>query len=244
MGMVKLLFSFQGRINRTQYWAGSTLIFIVFILVMIMAALPSLSSPSMPKIESAPAIKPELGYSLLALALFFPVSCWCTFALHVKRLHDRGRSGYLALLFLLPVVSLISLFIGLGTTNFAVMGFGLVVGVMNFFISLYLMVDLGMLPGVDGPNKHGPPPGGGFSSAQGESPAAPNFSLDNAQTAMERAIAARSQAPAAAQTVVARPAQTRPSPAPAAKPAPALAHAAAQPTPTAPRASFGRKTAR
>ena len=98
--MVKLLFSYQGRINRSQYWAGGVIVFAVGALLLALLLLPILGAA---KDKNAAA----LVSSLIALGMFLAplwiLCAWCGFALHVKRLHDRGKSGWWALILLIPL---------------------------------------------------------------------------------------------------------------------------------------------
>jgi hypothetical protein len=100
-------------------------------------------------------------------------------------------------------------------------------------ICLAFFIDLGCLPGVEGTNKYGPPPG----SPGPAEPARPSGAVDatsslfGAQSAMDRAIAdARKPQPAA----------QRPAPAPQAAFAAATVRARVQPAP----AGFGRRVTR
>jgi uncharacterized membrane protein YhaH (DUF805 family) len=60
------------------------------------------------------------------------LSLWWYFAISVKRMHDRGRSGWWVLLMFL--------------LSFVLIG------------SIWWLVDLGILEGEEGPNKWGPNP--------------------------------------------------------------------------------------
>lgn len=123
-------------------------------------------------------------------------------------------------------------------------------------INLFMFVDLGCMPGKPGPNKYGDPPGGGFTGGgytggapvgggtpiPGQSTPRPmqpvpgmGSTLTNAESAIERAIAARGKQQAAAPVAAS----------PMAAPRPAMA--AAQPSGglrPATGGSFGRKAPR
>jgi uncharacterized membrane protein YhaH (DUF805 family) len=239
VGLVSLLFSFHGRINRLQYWLGSLGVgfgaaVVLFVLAGSMGA--SLAGSKEPDV------------ALQALATFglsiIPVSAvmgWCGFALQVKRFHDRGRTGYLALLPLAVMTPMMITLVGGVASNLPAEVVG--AQVQPYLIALWLInlaffIDLACLGSVDGPNKHGDPPGSPQSSAP-RSPqparapagaAAAASSMLGAQSAMERAIAEQAQAQARTQP----PAQPKPLP-----PQPAPSFAA-----TASGVSFGRRAAR
>jgi uncharacterized membrane protein YhaH (DUF805 family) len=81
------VFSFKGRIRRTQYWLTN---FIIGLL-------------------SAPAeISDEMseGVAIYVLILFIPTT-WVYFANIIKRFHDLGRSGWFTCLLFIPIVNII-----------------------------------------------------------------------------------------------------------------------------------------
>ncbi len=86
----KLLFSFEGRINRAKYWLYGFL-FLIVIYGLLMG----------------------LGYLVfgstglvVAYVIGFLAIIWPSFALSIKRCHDRGRSGYFILVGLIPIVDI------------------------------------------------------------------------------------------------------------------------------------------
>lgn len=89
--MLKGYFSFKGRVGRHEYWSG-LLITLLIICVLLWFA---------EKIEM-------LNFLPGLFAIFMAIP---TITSTVRRLHDVGRSGWWALLFLLPVVGWICLFI-------------------------------------------------------------------------------------------------------------------------------------
>ena len=75
------------------------------------------------------------------------------FAIGIKRLHDRDKSGWLIVLFYLAP----SILGGIAnTTEQAVVCF--VLGLASFVISIWGLVELGFLRGTVGPNPYGPDP--------------------------------------------------------------------------------------
>ena len=230
MGLVSLLFSFNGRIKRSQYWLGTIAVNVVNWMVVFLTTSANLAA--------AQAKDPAAQLSALASnsALMLPVSLavtWAALAIQVKRFHDRGQSGWWTLLPLAPVAFMIMnvvTAIGAGwpiERLFSSMGLPFLAFMV---ICLGFFINLGCLPGTDGPNKYGDPSGSPPSARTDPTPsgrpqAQAAISLGGVEAAMERAIAEKSRvAPAPAKT--ARPAM------------------AAAPAPTGAPASFGRRPAR
>ncbi len=183
MGMVDLLFSFNGRINRAQYWSAG--IAVGFVAVLVVAALFLMTGLSWGSSQEE-MVRAAMGF-LLALVPVFGMLIWINTALQVKRFHDRGQSGFWALL-------------PWGVN--ALIGFGLVFLIpISWLIGLALLVHLGFLPGVEGENRFGPPPGSpGAYTPKAPRPAGASTML-GAEAAMERALAEqklRANAPAPA----------------------------------------------
>jgi signal peptidase I len=122
------LFSFRGRISRSRYWefsvltniASALLLFAISILFFQIAASTRESGTAG---EHAPIL-----FVLIAM-LLDAFGVWVSLALQVKRLHDRGRTGWLVLLNLIPVLG-----------------------------PLALIIDTYFLPGKPGTNRYGPVP--------------------------------------------------------------------------------------
>jgi uncharacterized membrane protein YhaH (DUF805 family) len=107
-----VLFSFHGRISRSEYWVKGVLLFgllaciILFIALVIDAALGNISQnyPNDPN-DRGPIVF-FLFYAFLVL--------WPGLAIQVKRWHDRDKSGWFVLINLIPIVGAIWSFIELG----------------------------------------------------------------------------------------------------------------------------------
>ena len=106
-----LYFSSRGRIDRQRYW----LVSLPLIGAQIVADMLIRS-------EGEPGLL-VLG-ALLCLATLIPSS-----AITIKRLHDRGRSGWFLSITAIPVLGVI-----------------------------WLAIEVGLLPGARGPNRFGPDP--------------------------------------------------------------------------------------
>ena len=147
---LKLLFSLYGRIGRAQFWLAfialtaistGALFFSVYVLER--------GSPDMKSIRS-------VGPALVAtLYLFVGLLTYVVMALSVKRLHDRGLTGWWALVLLVPpFFSLLSQIVD----DPWHMGLSAAGGMTSFVALIWLTVALGILEGQPGANKYGPDP--------------------------------------------------------------------------------------
>jgi len=232
--MVSLLFSFRGRINRKQYWIGTTLVGFISTIMQVMIS--AMRTGAMVDVKDpGAALASAVSSSALALPLCVLIT-WSSLAVQFKRFHDRGRTGWITMapvvLAVLLIVSILGdVFSGVPLERVfsdALPYFGLLM-----LISVAFFIDLGCLPSVEGTNKYGPPPG----SPGPAEPARPSgvvdaaSSLFGAQSAMDRAIADAGKPQPAAQ---------RPTLAPQPAFAAAAVHAPVQPAP----AAFGRRVTR
>lgn len=228
--MLSLLFSFRGRIDRGKYWFGMLLVGFASLLGQILVQALASSSLAVAKtlVERLAAYS-NTSAILLPLTV---ITMWASLAVQWKRLHDRGRSGWISLLLPLVVVMMVcTMFTDVFASAPLLTILNNALGYLGIIalISIALFIDLGLLAGQDGPNKYGDPPGPGGLPPNSRTPAPNPAAFLNAQTAIDRAISQRDDRPAAA---AAPRAQARPTPQP-----PAL-----QST-LAPRA-FGRRAAR
>ena len=137
-----LFFSLDGRVNRAKYWIGSLLIGAAGIVAMLLIVWAVGLSDAAVKLAIA-----------VALALMYP-----TYAVMAKRFQDRNRPGTLALFGIVPLI-LSNLLYTFGifdpanpTTLSQIFDLALV------GISIWLLIDLGILKGTQGPNRYGADP--------------------------------------------------------------------------------------
>jgi uncharacterized membrane protein YhaH (DUF805 family) len=127
-----VLTSFQGRIRRSHYWLAHLSLSIVsgalmFLPSVIMTGLGL--SPAAPGAADWPRLLFGLVLMLALLAAdFFLIRA--SIAVTVKRWHDRGKTGWLYLVGLIPI------------------------------IGLWPFIELGFLDGTPGENAYGPSPKG------------------------------------------------------------------------------------
>lgn len=107
--------SAQGRVNRKQWWLY--LILPVFVVSLILSVVDG----------AIGTIDTESGLGLLSgiwtLIILIP-----SILVHIKRFHDRDKSGWWVLIGLIPIIG-----------------------------GLWLLIELGFLKGTEGPNRFGPP---------------------------------------------------------------------------------------
>jgi uncharacterized membrane protein YhaH (DUF805 family) len=135
--ILQLWFGFSGRINRAKCW----LVGLVNIAIIIVAAVFAY-------LAGSPIAWVPFAIVYLALAI-------SGIAITIKRLHDRDKSGWWALLFLVAP----SILSGVGAA-FGQAGSALA-GLVSAGISIWALVELGCLRGTVGPNRFGPDPLGG-----------------------------------------------------------------------------------
>lgn len=211
VGLVRLLFSFNGRIGRAQYWLGSIGVYVAGWALTCMLTFSTTTSFKDGGKDPLAMLHALASFGLV-ISLVMMFQSWCAFALQVKRFHDRGQSGWWSLLPAAPMLFVIINVFSAVTENwpaerlFAAMGLPLLAYLL---IGFGLFINLGCLPGVSGPNKYGDPSGsdgsapapGAPAPLPGNSAAPAANSLFGAQTAIERAIAEKSRAmPTHAQT--------------------------------------------
>lgn len=109
--LVWAMFALDGRVSREVFWLGNVMAGFINIGLAV-----NFNDPS-----GLPVLSP------LFPILFVPL-LWTEIALTVKRLHDRGLSGWFAILLAVPIL-----------------------GILAFVV-------VGLLPGNPGPNAYGPGP--------------------------------------------------------------------------------------
>ena len=110
------LFSFRGRISRAGYWGYSLLTIGIFYGAIIIAvgllgatqsmtAMATGDSAAITENVTATPGDSVLGLVLLAFtAILYILIIWTSLAISVKRWHDRGKSGAMVLVNLIPFV--------------------------------------------------------------------------------------------------------------------------------------------
>ena len=153
MSFFNLFFSLEGRISRKYFWLGLVaLIAANIFLTLLLAWLIGVP------LEQFNAEISSLKVSMISIATDL-IFLYPSLAVTAKRLHDRGRSMLIGVVFI--VLSLFTSALGLlgleGTAdNPNMVELGL--GVITLLIALGLLVYLGFLRGQKGENRYGPDP--------------------------------------------------------------------------------------
>ena len=136
-----LFFKFNGRINRGKYWLA------VLIYAVIYAVLAILGY-----VTDQNAIFQAIN-GMLAIVIFIS-----SLAVGVKRLHDRGKSGwYLVLFYIVPGI-LVTAGMVIGTVMEDSIVIASVLGLLAFAIGVWAFMEMGCLRGTVGANPYGPDP--------------------------------------------------------------------------------------
>jgi uncharacterized membrane protein YhaH (DUF805 family) len=138
MDLNYLYIRFDGRLNRKTYWlANIALILAGTALQKVFALIFGLA-----------------GALLLNLIWIYP-----TFALNVKRAHDRNRPSWMMVVFFaLLVIMILMQEFGLYEVGDEPTTAFLIIGIPWFLLAAFFFVDLGFLRGTVGPNRYGPDP--------------------------------------------------------------------------------------
>ena len=134
---IQLLFHFNGRVNRANYWL-SLLIYLAALLFLYILGVVVGALIGIPDVAT-----------LLFVVAFVGVVISAT-AVAVKRLHDRNKSGWWLLLFY-GVPSMLG-----GIGRYA--GYEPVFQLAGTLLSIWALVELGILRGTRGRNNYGSDP--------------------------------------------------------------------------------------
>jgi uncharacterized membrane protein YhaH (DUF805 family) len=136
MDPIQLLFSFQGRIGRAQFWLA--------VLVYASAGLI---------VFAVEYFVQSYAVLIVTALLLYAPSLVSGVGVGIKRLHDRNKSTWWLILFYLgPLIAFYGAHLLDGGTAAAVLS------AAGFVILIWAIVELGALRGSIGTNPHGPDP--------------------------------------------------------------------------------------
>lgn len=174
---------------------------IIALLIILFVA----GASSLIALKTATSVQEMLGavgFMLLVLLGVLVVLTWVSWAVAIKRLHDRNKSWVWMLITFVPaVLSLWSVGTGGLHEVQAFQSSPLFVSVQILVFGWYL-IELGFMPGTPGGNMWGPPPGGsgvssgGFDDLLSDAPYDPNTAHPHA--AAMAAVASAAAAPRSA----------------------------------------------
>ena len=137
----RLFFKFNGRINRGKYWLAVLIYAVIYVVLAILGY-----------VTDQNAIFQAIN-GMLAIVIFIS-----SLAVGVKRLHDRGKSGwYLVLFYIVPGI-LVTAGMVIGTVMEDSIAIASVLGLLAFAIGIWAFVEMGCLRGTVGANPYGPDP--------------------------------------------------------------------------------------
>jgi uncharacterized membrane protein YhaH (DUF805 family) len=151
MDWVFFLFTGRGRLNRAWfalYFLAYCVAFVAWNYILAYIVRPLLAAGLLPF-----TVRPVL--SILAIAMLVP---FLTFV--VRRLHDRDKGGHWLIVFVALPVALIGAAGTLVDSPDTAM-LGTLCGLLAFFVLIWGIVEVGLLPGTRGPNDFGADPRGG-----------------------------------------------------------------------------------
>ncbi len=113
--LAQILFSFEGRIRRRTFWYSVLMRWLLSVAMVLFVFLVT-------------GLHNRTAH-LISFSLMNILFLWMHIAVQVKRFHDRGKSGFMVLINLIPL-----------------------------FGGLWTLVECGFLPGTPGRNEYGPEP--------------------------------------------------------------------------------------
>jgi uncharacterized membrane protein YhaH (DUF805 family) len=166
MSILHQYFGFSGRINRGRFWLLSILLIVFSILAWVVAFLVALfilgvnvTDGSLPGLDQPDKLfQMILDYAVAFIVLFaVAIAIWVSwFAIGVKRLHDRDKSGWwIVVFYVLPWI------VGSAANTVDKQGndtLTLILSLIGLLLMLWGIVVLGFLRGTRGPNRFGPDP--------------------------------------------------------------------------------------
>ncbi len=129
MNFQSLFLSYEGRIRRSHFWIGLIILLVVEWVIMAVTIGSAMSTAAMTH-------NPGAMFGGAALIGWILLLLYPALAVYTKRWHDRGKSGWMSLVGLIPIVG-----------------------------PFWLLIELGFLDGTQGPNQYGPSPKGIEGSA-------------------------------------------------------------------------------
>ena len=107
MSIGSLLWSFDGRIGRGQFWLGLLLVILIGVAFGALVGLIDDAGPFGDPRQLGPVAAAVMFFGLVALTV-------AQLAVYVKRFHDHGKSGWWVLIALVPVIGAFWILIELG----------------------------------------------------------------------------------------------------------------------------------
>jgi uncharacterized membrane protein YhaH (DUF805 family) len=164
------MLALEGRLSRAKWWLGLLIVLgaivcaslaMMLIVTTFMGQHPELerglSDPAWVKSKEAVPLLFRLGLWMMAPALPILLAIWSSIALGVKRLHDRGLSGWLILVIVLPLFGVLAA-PWLAQTFELGASFITLMFLLLLASAIWSVLQFGIFKGETGPNGHGPDP--------------------------------------------------------------------------------------
>lgn len=139
MDFAYILSSTQGRIPRSQWWAGlAVLVVVAIVLALIIGWV------------FGPTTIGIIATLILQIILLYP-----SYALSAKRFQDRDKPGLLALIGIgLGILQTLARVVGL-SNPMAPTAVDYILGIAMLIVAIWYLIELGILRGTVGPNTYG-----------------------------------------------------------------------------------------
>jgi uncharacterized membrane protein YhaH (DUF805 family) len=168
-----VVFNPDGRMSRKMWWLMFVSLVVLFVIwgaifgIALYSAISSLPQDADPAWLGTPEGQQAMSRAILPavipLTLVLYLLIWPAFAAGTKRLHDRGRSGWVLALYYVPfaLFAIAASMLPTSVHDGAVSGsvgrwLMIAAGVICAGLSLWLLVELGFLKGQSGENAYGP----------------------------------------------------------------------------------------
>ena len=122
-------FSAKARVNRQQWWLRLVLpLYLIFSVLVLVDMIAGTFFSVLVLVDiGAGTVYPKIGMGLWS-GTFILIVLVPAIMVHIKRFHDRDKSGWWLLIALIPLIG-----------------------------PIWLLIELGFLKGTPGPNQYGPP---------------------------------------------------------------------------------------
>jgi len=144
MDFAYILSSTQGRIPRSQWWAGLVVLAVIALVLLLVVgwAFGGMLTPGA-----------RIASLILTVIFFYPSYC-----ISAKRFQDRNKPGSLALIGIgLGVLQNVAGLFGLSNPEVPT-AVDYILGIALLIVGIWFLIELGILRGTIGPNQYGPDP--------------------------------------------------------------------------------------
>lgn len=151
MNLGHALFSLDGRIGRKTYWISSAILAIVAVPLVFLAVTIFIDDAG-----GLDALNRSLAWLSLAT---FAIFGYFMVSISGKRLHDRNKSAWLLVLYMVPVIlDPIYTLAGIGGTPQNPDALRVGTTLIAAIIAIWFFIELGFLKGTAGSNQYGDDP--------------------------------------------------------------------------------------